>query len=73
MATFSRDRINRARWSRDQRLTASERFAASLPSVEQVRAAKLAGLRESAEMLREFPHMAATLAKVEAEIARLSA
>lgn len=65
------DRRNRARWSRDQKAEASRRFAASLPSVEQERAEKLAALREMAEMMEAMPHMARALANVRAEIARL--
>lgn len=71
MSTLAR--INRARWSRKQRQQARTAFAASLPTVAQERATKLSDLRRLAETMRGIPHMAATLATVEAEIARLSA
>lgn len=65
------DRRNRARWSQDQRAEAGRRFAASQPDPAQQRAEKLATLREMAEMMEAMPHMAGTLARVRADIARL--
>ena len=68
---MTKDRINRARWSREQKSRASAIFAASLPSVEQERADKLTGLQRQAELMTDMPHMARPLAIVLAEIERL--
>lgn len=66
------DRINRTRWSRDQRSKARAAFAVSLPSVDQARADKLAALRETERLMADLPHMARTLAIVRAQIAALT-
>ena len=70
---YSKDRANRARWSRDQKAQASDNFAAELPTVSKVRAWRIAELRQLATMMEDRPHMASTLAAVRAELAKLEA
>lgn len=65
------DRINRARWARDQKAMARARFAATIQP-EQERAERLATLQALADAMEGQPHMAPTLAAVRAEIARLT-
>ena len=67
-----RDRINRARWSREQRARAVAIMAASLPTVEEARAKEIAALRQMAEMMKDLPHMASSREAVIARIEYLS-
>lgn len=62
------DRINRARWSRNQKKRAALVAAGSLLSVEESRAADLNGMLQLEAALIEYPNMAQTLAKVRERI-----
>lgn len=68
---MNRDVLNRARWAVDQKHKARAAFAAQQEPADVVRARRLAELRQMATMMAEMPHMAATLARVQAEIAKL--
>lgn len=66
------DAQNRQRWSIDQQRKARAAFAAQQESADTVRARRLAELRKMAEMMADMPHMAKTLARVQAEIATMT-
>lgn len=61
--------LNRQRWAIDQRRKARAAFAAAQEPADTGR--RLAELRQMAAMMATMPHMAKTLAKVQAEIAKL--
>ena len=67
----SKDRANRARWSREQKAAVSAKFAAEIPSVEEVNAVRLSELRTLEGLMVGRPCMARTLAAVRSEIASL--
>jgi len=65
---------NRRRWAADQKSRARVRFADGwIADWQRREAERLDGLRQLATGLENLPHMAGTLAKVRAEIARLEA
>ena len=64
---------NSQRWATYQLRQARAASEAAALTTEHARAEKLYGLRDMAKMMAGLPHMAATLASVQAEIARLEA
>lgn len=62
---------NSQRWAIDQRRKARAAFAAQQEPADVTRDRRLAELRQMAAMMETMPHMAESLAKVRAEIAKL--